>query len=329
MAILKTKDLKNRASQLVSAYPRECRKLVLIYIGVISVLSVGSNALQMFLDSQIGAAGGLSGLGTRTILETIQEILTYINMFFGPFWSAGFLYAMLNLVRGRAPASKDLLEGFRRFFRIVSHVAFELMVTIFMMLGIMNLASIVFAYTPWGTAFAESIEPLLSDPNLFLADGSINLDLIPADAMLSGMGPMMVIFLALFLPAYTYVSYCFRMALYLVVERRISAFRAHSLSIRMMRGHKWQMLKLDLSFWWYYLLGGVISVVGYLDVVLALLGIPLPFGDTFMFFATLVAYCVLSLGLYLWKKCQVDASYVLAYEAIAYPEPVQAPAEAE
>lgn len=329
MAILNTKDLRSRAAQLVAGYPQDTRKLVLIYTGVITALSLGSNALQLFLDSQIGTTGGLSGLGTRSILETIQEILTYVNTFFGPFWSAGFLVTMLNMVRGKAPASSDLLAGFRRFGRIVGHVAFELMVTILLMIGILNFASILFSYSPWGAEFAGRIEPILTDPNLFLADGSINLDLIPYDALVSAMIPMFVIFLALFIPAYVYTAYCFRMALYLVMERRISAFRAHMLSVQLMRGHKWQMLKLDLSFWWYYVLGGVIAVIGYLDVILTLMGIPLPMDATVMFFATLIAYCVLSLGLYLWKKCQVDAAYVLAYEAIAYPEPVQAIVETE
>lgn len=39
-----------------------------------------------------------------------------------------------------------------------------------------------------------------------------------------------------------------------------------------------------------------------------------------MFFGTLVVYFVLLTGLYLWKKCDVDAAYVLAFEEIAYPD---------
>ena len=64
-------------------------------------------------------------------------------------------------------------------------------------------------------------------------------------------------------------------------------------------------------------------MVAYLDVILSLLGIPVPIDPMVMFFGTLAAYCVLFTVLCLWKKCPVDASYVLAFEAIANPEPVE------
>ena len=35
------------------------------------------------------------------------------------------------------------------------------------------------------------------------------------------------------------------------------------------------------------------------------------------------SFALLNMGLSLWQKARVDASYVLAYEHIANPEPVQ------
>ena len=70
------------------------------------------------------------------------------------------------------------------------------------------------------------------------------------------------------------------------------------------------------------LLVAVITALGYLDLILAMVGIPLPMDETVMFFATIAAYCVLITALSLWKKAQVETSYVLAYESIAHPEPV-------
>jgi uncharacterized membrane protein len=136
--------------------------------------------------------------------------------------------------------------------------------------------------------------------------------------------PMLTITIVIFLPLYIWLSYGFRLSLYLLLDGTApSAFQARFLSLRLMRGHKWSMLKLDLSFWWYYLLVTVITAVGYLDVILSLAGIPLPMDETVMFFGTIAAYCVLITALSLWKKAQVEASYVLAYEAIAHPEPVE------
>lgn len=324
MNILNIRELKARGAALAGEHRGGTRGLVLLYCGVIAVLSLGSNGLNLYLNSQIGGTGGLSGLGMRSVLQTLQEILTYINLFFGPFWSAGFLAAMLAMVRGRAPEKRDLSAGFRRFGRILGYMAFEFLVVLALMLAAVNLASVVFSFSPWGKEFATKMGPLLTDPNLFTADGMVNLDMIPADALLAAMVPMLLITMAVFLPVYIFVSYCFRMALYLVMERPIGAVQAHFLSARMMRGHKRQLLKLDLSYWWYYLLGAAVSVVGYLDVVLGMLGIAVPIDPMVLFFGTLVAYCVLYTLLCLWKKCEVDAAFVLAYEAIAYPEQTEA-----
>lgn len=329
MAYLNIRELKRRGSELAGSAVGENRKLVLLYCGVIAALSLGSNGLHLYLDSQIGSTGGLGGLGMRSILQTIQEVLSYVNMFYGYFWSAGFLFAMLGLARGRTPRLGDLREGFRRFGRILGFLAFEFLVVLALLMTAVNLASIVFSFSPLGAKFAEEMGPILNDPNLFTADGMLNLELVPLEAMASAMMPMLGITLLIFVPVYIWVTYGFRMALYLVVERPIGGVRAHFESIRLMRGHKWQLLKLDLSFWWYHGLGLVIMAIGYLDLILALLGVEVPVDATVMFFVTLAAYCVLQTLLCLWKKCEVDAAYVLAFEEIAYPEPVEALSEME
>ena len=94
-------------------------------------------------------------------------------------------------------------------------------------------------------------------------------------------------------------------------------------SSRMTKKNRLQLVKLDLSFWWYHALSFLIAMVAYLDVLLGILGVELPVDPMVLYFATLAAYCVLQTGLFLWKKCSVDAAYVLAYEQIAYPEPVE------
>ena len=324
MAILNTRELRTRGAAVADHFRPETGKLVLLYCGVMALLGLGSNGLNLYLDSQIGQTGGLSGMGLRSILQTIQSVLNYVNMFFGPFWSAGFLLAMLGMTRGTAPQLGDLTGGFRRFGRILAGIFFEILVIILVLVGSVNLASIIFSLLPAGAEFARMMEPVLADPNLITPDGLMNLDLIPVDALQTGMIWMTCLALPLFLPVYIWLSYGFRMATYLMVERPIGGIRAHFESLRLMRGHKWQIFKLDLSFWWFHVLAALIAVVGYLDVVLVLVGVEVPINEMVLFFGTLAAYFVLLTGLYLWKKCDVDAAYVLAFEQIAYPEPVEA-----
>ena len=323
MAILKTRELKRRGAAVAGGYRREALPLVLVYCGVIAVLSLGSNGLNLYLESQIGQTGGLGGLGLRSILQTIQQILNYVNMFFTPFWNAGFLLAMLGMVRGDAPRVGCLTGGFRRFGRILVAQVFEIMTVIALLVAGVNLASILFVLTPKGQEFAGIIEPLMADPNFITAEGVVNLDLLPVEELSRTLLPMVVITAVILVPVFIWLGYGFRMATYLMMERTIGGIQAHFESLRLMRGHKWQIFKLDLSLWWYYLLGMVIGAVGYLDVILGLMGVAVPVDPMVMFFGTLAAYCVLQTLLYLWKKCDVDAAYVLAYEQIAYPEPVE------
>ena len=315
------RELRARASELAAEYRGPARRLVLLYCIVLAALTLGSSGLNLVLDTRIDTTGGLDGIGMRSILETIQQILSYINQFFGPFWSAGFLTAMIAMVRGREPQVRDLTNGFRRAFRILFHVAFEATAAFMLLVAVVNLSSLLFLLSPMGAEFNELMAPLLTDPNLITAEGLLNEALISYQELSRLLLPMLVLTAAIYLPLYTLMAYSFRLSLYLVMDRNIGAIPAHFLSIRLMRGHKWQLCKLDLSWWWYYLLGAACWVVGYLDLLLGLLGIPLPMNATMMFFVTLAAYCVLFTLLSLWKKCEVDASYVLFYENVMPPEP--------
>ncbi len=327
--MLDNPTLRQRGAAIADRNRAETKRLVLIYSGVLALLTLGINGLYLLLDSQIGGTGGLDGLGLRSVFQTIQNVLSYGNMIFGPVWSAGFLYAMMSMVRGGVPGTRDLLEGFRRFGRVLGYLAFQFLIVVALMTAAIYAAALIFTFSPLGAEFAELLGPVLTDPNLIAADGTINMALIPTEAMEAASVPMLVLVLAIFLPLYAWLSYGFRMALYLVMNGSIGGVRAHFASRQLMRGHKWQLLKLDLGFWWYYALIGLTAVVGYLDLILGLLGVAVPIDATVLYFLTMGAYLALQMAVALWKKCPVDAAYILAFESIAYPEPVQALAKTE
>ena len=323
---LDIRDLKARAAALAETNRAPARTLVLWFCGVLAALTLGSNGLNLYLDSQIGNTGGLEGIGMSSLLLTDQTILSYINQFFGPFWTAGFLAAMLAMVRGIRPKPRDLTEGFRRPLRILGYVAFEAAAALLLLVAVVNLASILFTLSPMGADFAENMAPLLLDAEALTPEGLLNQELISLDALIASLLPMFVITGVLYLPLFAVMAYGFRLALYLVMDRGIGAIPAHFLSLRLMRGHKLQMLRLDLSWWWYYLLGAVCYAVAYLPTVLLLLGVGLPMDYTAMLFVSLAVYCGLYTLLCLWRKPMVDASYVLAYEALL-PKAPETPAE--
>ena len=230
---------------------------------------------------------------------------------------------MIAMVRGGTPDRSHLTAGFRQIGRILGYIAFQFILGVVLMAAAVNLGTTLYAMTPMGEEYRAVIGPILADPNVFTPAGVINWDLLPMDLFLRYTMPIVAVCMVLFAALYIFISYRFRLAVYLIMTQPVGAVRAHFLSARLMRGHKWKMLRLDLSWWWYYLLLGAASVVNYLDMILDLMGVPVPLDPVVMFFATLICYCVLFSAICLWKKCRVDASYVLAYEAIANPEPVE------
>lgn len=323
MAILNPSALRTRGAAAAERYRTEGRVLVLIYCGVAALLSVCANGLYLYLDSHIGGTGGLSGLGMRSVFQTVQELLSYINIFFGFFWSAGFLYAVITMVRGRTPAAGSLLEGFRRFGRVLGQVMFQIMIMMVLIIAASYAATVIFSFTPFTADFVEKMAPLLNNPAVLTADGTLDLSRISVGELVSAMLPLLIIAGAILVPLFIWLSYGFRMSVYLVLEQPIGGIRACKESMRLMKGHKWQMFRLDLSFWWYHGLGLLIALVGHADSFLRDLGFSLPMDPTVMFFLCLGAYFVLQTGLFLWKKCQVDAAYVLAYDAIVRSDPAQ------
>lgn len=317
--------LKQQARDRVAQTPN-ARMLVLVYLGVLGVLGLASGGLNLYLNSQISGTGGLSGLGLRSVLQTVQMALSYANMLFGPFWQAGFLFCVIRMVRGQQTGPRELGEGFHRFGRIISHALNSGLVTLGLLFVSVYAGSFLFSFSPWGADFAEAMGPVLTDPNLFNAEGMINLDMIPMEAMRIAAGPLMVMIFLVFLPLQAYVSYGFRMSRYLLMQGGLmTGLGALLLSWRMTRGHRTKFLRLDLSYWWYYLLLALALVLGYLDVILSALSLPLPVNAKVMFFVTMVLYLAAEMAISLWKKCEVDAASVLICEEIlkAHNEAIQ------
>lgn len=308
------RDLKVQASARLEPQRSNARRLVLIYTGMMVLLNLAASGLSLYLDSQIEGTGGLSGLSTRSILQTIQTVLQYGLMLFTPFWSAGFLLAILRLSDGRSSSPRILLGGFKRIFSILASNLAQMGLVLSVAMACGYAASILFALSPFSNSLSEILDTAL-------VSGSLDLSAIPTDTLISAYLPMLIIYAVLLIPALVMLNYSLRLSTYFIMDRtRMGGIRAMTASARAMRGHKWEMLKLDLSFWWYYLLEGILVVICYLDLILPLLGVTLPFNETFGYFFFLILYSLLELALHLWKKPEVEAVYALAYRAITTPD---------
>ena len=84
----------------------------------------------------------------------------------------------------------------------------------------------------------------------------------------------------------------------------------------MMKGNCLKVMRLDLSFWWYYLLSFVATAVAYGDVLLAWAGISLPWSETVGYFLFYGIYMVIRFGLFYFFLARVTAAYALTYDVI-------------
>jgi len=308
------KGLKAQASDRLRDNGQNARLLVLIHTGIVVLLSLCSSGLNIYLDEQIGGTGGLSGLGTRSMLQTIQAMLQYSITLFSPFWNAGFLTVAMIWAADRRPAQKDLLYGFRRIPSILSHELLLGLISFFLMTGTGYAAGLIFSLTPFADALVDLILPMMES-------GSLDLSLIPMDQLMASYTPFLVLWILIMLPVLSIFLYSIRLSRYLILDHPgMSALRAMAISATAMKGRKIQLFKLDLSFWWYYALEFLLMFVCYLDLILPMLGVTLPFNATVGYFLFLALYGILQLGLHLWHKPWIETTYALAYQFITHPD---------
>lgn len=304
------KQLKSRAAERVNAASGDAGKIVLLYIGVSVALSLLVNGLNVLLSQGIDSTGGLSGLSTRSILETAQTVLQYASSIFSPFWQMGFVFAVLHLARGTAAQPGQLLTGFRRAGRVLGYCLLQLSMYCAIGIACSYLATIIFSLTPLSDSLVEILEPIM-------ASGTLDLESLPVDQLISAYLPLFGIMVVIYLPIFIFLNYTLRLTPYFLMdEPGMGAMAAIRSSARAMRGQRFAMFRLDLSFWWYYVVEVCLVIVCYLDMILPLLGVELPMDSNIAFFAALALYGVLELAFQLWLNARVDVTYALAYDDI-------------
>jgi len=314
MNIRNTRAMKTFAAERVSGAPME-KKIVLIY----SVLTLGSAllgvALQYVLGLQIDQMGGLSQIGARTILSTLQSMLPLVQSVVAMCLELGYLAAMLRIARGQYSSPNTLRLGFDRMWTLLRCAVIQGLVYAGLMIAAVYLSSMIFVASPWGQPFVAALDSLtegtsLLNPQVVLDDAAI-LQLLPT---LLPMIVMTAIAACIFVIP---VSFRFRMANYVIIDKPAAgALAALRESRKMMRGNCLKLLKLDLSYWWYLLAMFAVACVGNLDRWLLLLGVELPVSEEVAYFGFYFAYLGLLLAVYYFLRNPIEVAYSLFYDGV-------------
>ncbi len=302
---------KSQAGEALRRASYSPGKLALIHSAASAGLALLLAALSFYLDLQIADTGGLSGIGTRSVLETVQVFLQMANVLLLPFWEMGLLWAFLCVGRHWETGPKSLLAGFHRFGPILRGKLLQMvMLTGAACIGC-YVGTIAFSLTPLSSAFYEAAEPYLTEGVL---DYAVMMEDAAIMASILWAMPFMAVGMAVFaLPLY----YRLRMMDYLLLDQpEKGALYAMRASKMMMRHKRWQLFKLDLSFWWFYGLEVVISLVCYGDVILPALGVDLGMSADAAFFAFYALALACQVGLYAWQKPKLLTTYGYFYNEL-------------
>lgn len=321
MDIRDRRAIKSEAAGAIRNAPCNPQKLVFIHSGVMAVVMLLLSLIDFLLQERIAGTSGLGGLGTRSVLTTVQTVLEYISTVALPFWNMGYIFAALAMSRQENAEPVILLQGFRKFGPVLRLFLLENLLFLGLAVLCFYPSMILFLVTPLAAPLSAALEPLVGDgsvpdPAVLLENPTVRMAIVP----------LLVVFFVVYLFITIPLFYRFRMASFALADvPRAGAFAALRSSSRMMRGNRWALFRLDLSFWWFYLLEGIAAALCYGDVLLALIGIDLPISANVSYFLFYAIGLAGQTALYCWAKNHVTVTYAKVYEALRLPA-VQKPA---
>lgn len=283
-------------------------KLALIHTGVALGVNLVILVINYLLNQNMG--GGLAGMDSRAVLQTIQMALSTAYMILTPFWSIGLVYAMLRLSRQEKTQPEALLEGFRRFGPTLRLLLLEGVLYFAVAMACLHVATMIFTFSSLSDSMYAQLEPII-------ASGQTALDTEAIMALLPSMIPAYVIFGVLFCVVAIPLFYRFRMAQYVLMDKEgAGALASMVLSARMMKGKRLQLFRMDVSYWWYYAVQLVIAGVAYLDVLLPALGIGLQLDSNVLLIGSFAVSLALQLLVAYWWLAPVQTAYACAYDML-------------
>lgn len=308
--------LRQAAKDSLKKAPCNPKKLAFLHVGALLLLSLLLTAINFFLARGVNSAAGIANLGTRSVLETAQVILSLVNLVVTPMWSIGFLAVALRTARWSNAEPRDLLDGFRHWGTVLRLYLLQFLIYMLVAIACSQVATILYSFTP----FIEELSQIALQTTA--AGQSGELDLL---ALMPSLIPIYIIFLILFAIVAIPLFYRFRMSFFAVAEGERSARRALGISSRLMRGKRFSLFRLDLHFWWYYGAHLLLAVLASVGTVLQLTGISLPIAPEFLTYGAYGVYLVLQLLLGWLVSLSVQTTYAHCYDQLKAelpPEPV-------
>ncbi len=314
MSIQDRRELKETAAFRLQQAQNDPRRLValhtLVGVGAAFLASVIVYLLQM----RIGQTGGLSGIGTRSALETVKTVVQNAITLLLPFWQVSLVFLTIRFARTQEAKSADMLEGFRRFGPVLRLRLLQILIYSIIVMPCIYVSAGIFSVTPLSDDFVAILMPIweqaASQPNL-------EIDPVVAEALVVAMLPLIPILLVVLLLAVGPVFYRLRLADYVIMdEPKSGALAALIKSWMLTRGNGFVLFQLDLSFWWFFLLQVLAAMLAYVPEFLAAIGIVLPISNDGAYFLFYGLYIAAQCALFWAYGGYVHTTFAVAYETL-------------
>lgn len=321
MNIPTAKYLKNKAGRRL-AEGKEPKKVVLVYAGISAAMALLTTAVRYALSHQISQTGGLQNMGIRSILSTADSILPILETVLMMCLGLGYLAAMLRISRRQYASPRTLKAGLERFWPLLCSKLLQGLIYAGIAFGVFYAALAVFMVSPFSNRFMNAMTPYVSEPGvtpeMLLANDAL------LDSLFGTLTPMLIIYAAMYLPLVIFFSYRYRMTDYIIVDKPgTGAVAAMRESRMMMRGNALRLFKVDLSFWWYYLLRALATVLLDLDIILAIFGVALRVATEVSFFGCAILYLAADFCINYFFMNTVSVTQALAYTSLVPKEEKQ------
>lgn len=295
------------------------KKLAFIHTGAALLFSLVLTVVNMLLAGYIENTSGLGGIGTRSILQAIQAILSLASAVLLPFWQLGFVFTGIRYARHEQVAPAMLLEGFRRFGKLLRLFILQALIYTGAIFATAYVCGIIFSFTPFVAKLNAVMLPVLEQgitPDQ-LADPVL------AEQIVQACIPLYIFTGVVLFVVITFLFYRMRMAQFAIMDDAPTARAAIGVSFRMMRKNGFSLFRADLRFWWFYLLKLLFAVIAIGDVLLNALGIILPVSSDVLFIGFYVVYALLELWLNTQCGAYIQITYAHCYQMLkdTMPQP--------
>lgn len=313
MTIPSFKLMKSRAAERLRA-SENAGRVTTAFAGATAGLMALSAVVTYGLGLKISQTGGLSNMGLRSVLSTVQSVLPMVVSMIVMCLELGYLAAMLRVSREQYVSRQTLKLGFSRFWVLFRCRILQSLMYSGAGFVAFWVAMQIYLFTPLSQKAQTLLMPYLSDANAVLAvlaDEALMMQIVKA------MIPMFVLTAVLFLPLAAMLYYSMRMTDYVIIDQPgMGALYAIGESRKMTKGSRMRLFRLDLSFWWWYVISLLTMLVCYGQEILAALGISLSLPKDAGYFLFMGAYLVLQFVTWYFLRSRVEVVYAQAYDAL-------------